>query len=115
MAGNKSDINLINVKTLKLENTIRIPPSECCCFLKYNDMVICGYEDTSNCSVWSNGIALTKETKFLVVKKHNEKFKSILISDEFYNYGIANAIWLDNNKFISFFHNDESLKIIEIK
>ena len=115
MAGNKSDINLINVKTLKLENTIRIPPSECCCFLKYKDMVICGYEDTSNCSAWSNGIALTKETKFLIVKKNNKKFKSILISDEFYNYGIANAIWLDNSKFISFFHNDESLKIIEIK
>ena len=114
IAGNKSDINLINVKTLTIENIIIIPPSENSCFLKFNDMIICAYEDTSKCFAWANGIALTKETYFIAIKKKNEKYQS-LISEEFYDHGIANAIWLDNSKFISFFHNDESLRIIEIK
>ena len=115
IVGDRENIYLINIKNINLEYVIKFSKTEGCCFLKFNDMILCGYGDTSNCYSWSNGIANSKETKFGVIKKNKGKYESFLISDDFYDFGIADALWIDKNKFISYFYNDDSLKIYEIK
>ena len=46
---------------------------------------------------------------------NKEKYEDYLIKDEFYDFGIIDAIWIDKDKFISCFYNDNSLKIFQIK
>ena len=115
IVGDNNNVYLINIKNLQLEYTFKFRNAESSCFLKFNDMILYAYGDTSNCGVWSNGIACSKKTKFGVIKKNKEKYDSFLISDEFYNCGIADALWLDSNKFINCFYDDDNLKIFEIK
>ena len=115
IVGDRDNIYLINIKNIKLEYIIKFGKSEGCCFLKFNDIILCGYGDTRKCYIWINDIASSKETKFGVIKKNKGKYESFLISDEFYEFGIADALWIDKNKFISYFYDDDSLKIYEIK
>ena len=115
LVGGNSNIYIANIKTIKLEQIIRISSAECSCFLKYNDMVLCGYGDTSSCHSWSYGIAQEKTTKFMVIKKNEENYENHFIEEDFYNFGITNAIWLDNDKFISCFYNNDCLKIFQVK
>lgn len=115
LIGGINNIYMTNIKDMKLFNIIKLSSSECTCFLKYNNMILCGYGDTSDCHCWSMGIASYKTTKFLILKSNKEKYEEYLISDEFYNFGITNAIWIDKDKFISCFYNDDSLKIFQTK
>ena len=115
LIGGDDNIYIVNIKKIKLEQIIKIRNAECTCFLKYNDLVLCGYGDTSGCSYWSNGIAQTKETKFMILEKNNEKFEYHFIEDEFCESGITNALWVEEDKFISYFYNDDSLKIFQLK
>ena len=83
--------------------------------MKFNDIILCGYGDTSNCFCWSNGIAESKDTKFMIIKQNEENYEYHFIEDEFYNFGITNAIWIDVDKFASCFYNNDCLKIFQIK
>ena len=115
LIGGINNIYMTNIKDMKLEYIIKLRNSECTCFLQYNNKILCGYGDTSGCSCWSMGIATDKTTKFLILKSNKEKYEEYLIKDDFYDFGITNAIWIDKDKFISFFYNDNSLKIFQIK
>jgi hypothetical protein len=115
LIGGNDNIYMTNIKDLKIEYIIKLGNTECTCFLKYNNMILCGYGDTSGCSCWSMGIATDKTTKFLILKSNKEKYEEYKIEDEFYDFGITNAIWIDKDKFISCFYNDGSLKIFQIK
>ena len=115
LIGGKNNIYIINVKNVKLEQIIRMYSAECTCFLKYNNMILCGYGDTSICHFWSNGIALNKQTKFLLLKQNEDNLESHFIEDVFYEFGISNSIWIDKDKFISCFYNDNCMKIFKIK
>ena len=106
---------MINIKEMKLEYIIKLSNSECTCFLQNNNMILCGYGDTSGCSCWSNGIATDKTTKIFILKSNKEKYEEYKLEDEFYDFGITNAIWIDKDKFISCFYNDVSLKIFQLK
>ena len=109
------DIYIVDIKSLKLENIIKIGSAEITCFLKFNDLIICGYGDTRGCSSWSYGIANEKTTKFCALKINKEKYESILLSDDFNECGITNALWIDKDKFISCFYEDDKLKVFQIK
>ena len=109
------NIYIADINSFKLEYIIKIGNAEITCFLNYNDKIICGYGDTSFCHSWSMGIACSKQTKFCVIKKENEKYESILISDKFYKYGITNVLLISKDKFISIFYQDNNLKIFQIK
>lgn len=109
------DIYIVDIKSLKLENIIKIGSAEITCFLKFNDLIICGYGDTRGCSSWSYGIANEKTTKFCALKINKEKYESILISGDFNECGITNALWIDKDKFISCFYEDDKLKVFQIK
>ena len=115
LVGGKSDIYMANIKTMKLEQIIRVSSAECTCFLKFNDMVLCGYGDTSSCHYWSRGIAQKKETNFIIIKKNEENYEYHYLGEEFYNFGITNAVWLDKDKFVSCFYNNDCLKIFQVK
>ena len=117
LVGGKGEISIVNIKSYKLDYIINLSCSECSCFLRFNFGILCGYGDTSRCSSWSSGIADEKNTKFLFIRKIKEKYESIEISDNFYDYGITNALWIDKNntRFISCFYKDDTLKIFEIK
>ena len=69
---------MVDIKDVNLKQIIRISSAECTCFIKFKDMIICGYGDTSGCSFWSNGIAGSKDTKFIIIKKM-EKIMNIII------------------------------------
>ena len=113
LVGGVGEISIVNIKSLKLEYIIKASNSECTCFLRINDGILCGYGDTSSCHCWRGGIAVSKNTKFLIVKKKNEKYEIISIKDIFYDYGITNALWIDGKRFIGCFYNDDALKIFE--
>ena len=115
LVGGIDNIYMVDIKDVNLKQIIRISSAECTCFLKFKDMIICGYGDTSGCSFWSNGIAGSKDTKFIIIKKNEENYEYHYIEDEFYNYGIINALLIDNNKFISCFYNNDCLKIFQLK
>ena len=115
LVGGKGEISIVNIKDFKLDYIINLSRSECSCFLRINLGILCGYGDTSGCSSWSRGIADDKNTKFVLIRKKKEKYESIEISDKFYNYGITNALWIDNNKFISCFYRDDNLKIFQVE
>ena len=115
LVGGKDNIYVVNIKDIKLEQIIKMRSAECTCFLKYNDIVLCGYGDTSVCSFWSGGIAQSKLTNFLIVKQNKGNVDYHFIEDAFYQYGITNALWIDKDKFISCFYNDNCLKIFQIK
>jgi hypothetical protein len=115
LVGGKGYVSIVNFKNFKLEYIIKIKDSECSCFLKFNDIILCGYGDTSESYSFSYGIADRKNTKFCVVRKNKDNYESILISDIFYKYGIINALWIDKNRFISCFYNDDNLKVYQIK
>ena len=106
---------MTNIKDMKLEYIIKLRNTECTCFLKYNNIILCGYGDTSCCSCWSMGIATDKTTKFLILKSDKEKYEEYKIKEDFYDFGITNAIWIDKDKFISCFYNDSSLKLFQLK
>ena len=72
LTGGNDNIYMINIKEMKLEYIIKLSNSECTCFLKYNNMILCGYGDTSGCSCWSNGISTDKTTKFFILKNNKE-------------------------------------------
>ena len=82
---------------------------------EFKDIILCGYGDTSECSCWSNGIAESKSTKFIVIKKNDENYEYHYLEDEFYNYGITNALFVDKDKFISCFYNNDCIKIFQLK
>ena len=111
----KDDIYIVDIKELKLEYIINVGSAEITCFFKFNDIIICGYGDTTRCHSWTNGIACDKTTKFCGIKKNKEKYESILISNDFYEFGITNSIWIDKDKFITCFYEDNCLKIFQIK
>ena len=115
LVGGKNNIYLVNIKNIKLEQVIKVGPSECTCFFKYNDIILCGYGDTSICTCWSSGIAQEKLTRFLIVKKNDENLEHYLIENDYYQRGITNAIMIDKDKFISCFYRDDCLKIFQIK
>ena len=115
LVGGIDNIYMVDIKDVNLKQIIRISSAECTCFIKFKDMIICGYGDTSGCSFWSNGIAGSKDTKFIIIKKNGENYEYHYIEDEFYNYGIINALLIDNNKFISCFYNNDCLKIFQLK
>ena len=115
LIGGKSVIYLIDVKNVKLERIIKMRSAECSCFLRYNNMTLCGYADTSICHLWSNGIAQQQLTRFLLLENNNGNLENHFIEDVFNIYGITNALWIDKDKFISCFYNDDSLKIFQIK
>ena len=115
LVGGKGYVSIVNIKNFKLEYIIKIKNSECSCFLKFNDIILCGYGDTSESHSFSYGIADRKNTKFCVVRKNKDNYESTLISDIFYEYGIINALWIDKNRFISCFYNDDNLKVYQIK
>ena len=98
-----------------MKKIIRISSAECTCFLKFKDIILCGYGDTSECACWSNGIAESKSTKFIVIKKNDENYEYHYLEDEFYDYGITNALFIDKDKFISCFYNNDCLKIFQLK
>ncbi len=108
-------IYIVDIKKYKLEYIINIGSYEIICFFRFNDIIICGYGDTTSCHSWINGIASNKTTKFCGIKKNKEKYESILISDDFYEFGITNSIWIDKDKFITCFYEDNCLKIFQIK
>lgn len=109
------NIYIADIKNFKLENIIKIGRAEITCFLNFNDKILCGYGDTSHCHSWIGGIACDKTTKFCVLKRNNEKYESILISDEFYDFGITNSLCICQDKFISCFYDDNNLKVFKIK
>ena len=115
LVGGIDNIYMVDIEEVKLIQIIRISSAECTCFIKFKDMIICGYGDTSGCSFWSNGIAGSKDTKFIIIKKNGENYEYHYIEDEFYNYGITNALLIDNNKFISCFYNNDCIKIFQLK
>ena len=115
LVGGKDNIYLVNIKNFKLEQVIKIGSAECTCFLKYNDIILCGYGDTSICHSWSYGVAQQKLTKFLIIKRNNDNLEYYFTEDVFYQNGITNAKWIDKDKFISCFYNDDCLKIFQIK
>ena len=115
LVGGNSNIYIANIKTIKIEQIIRVASAEITCFLKYNDMILCGYGDISFCHLWCSGIAQEKSTKFMVIKKNEENYENHYIKEDFYNFGITNAIWLDKDKFISCFYNNDCLKIFQVK
>ena len=49
-----------NIKDIKLEYIIEMNSSEFTCFLRFKDIILCGYGDTSRNSYWSGGIAQYK-------------------------------------------------------
>ena len=110
-----NDIYLVDIKLLKIENVIKIGNAEISCFFKFKDFILCGFGDTSYCSYWIGGIAQDKIAKFCVLKKNNEKLESIIIEDSFNDFGIINALWFDNDKFVCSFYKDENIKIFQIK
>ena len=115
LVGGKDNIYIVNIKNIKLEQIIKMHSAECTCFLKYNDIILCGYGDTSICSYWSNGIAQTKLTKFLIVKQNKWNLEYHFIEDDFYQNGITNSLWIDKDKFISCFYHDDCIKVFQIK
>ena len=115
LVGGSDNIYIVNIKEIKLKKIIRISSAECTCFLKFKDIILCGYGDTSECSCWSNGIAESKSTKFIVIKKNDENYEYHYLEDEFYDYGITNALFVDKDKFISCFYNNDCLKIFQLK
>ena len=108
-------IYIVDIKKYKLEYIINIGSAEITCFFRFNDIIICGYGDTTSCHSWIKGIACDKTTKFCGIKRNKEKYESILISDDFYEFGITNSIWIDKDKFITCFYEDNCLKIFQIK
>ena len=72
LIGGINNIYMTNIKEMKLEYIIKLSNSECTCFLKYNNIILCGYGDTSGCSCWSNGISTDKTTKFFILKNNKE-------------------------------------------
>ena len=115
LVGGKDNIYIVNIKSVRLEQIIKMRSAECTCFLKYNDIILCGYGDTSICSYWSNGIAQDKLTKFLVVKQNNENLEYHFIEDVFYQNGVTNSLWIDKDKFISCFYKNDWIKVFQIK
>lgn len=71
-----------------MEYIFNIGNAEISCFLKFKDIILCCYGDTSYCSFWSSGISQEKTTKFCALKKNKEKYESILINDNFNEFGI---------------------------
>ena len=114
LVGGVNNIYIVNIKNIKLEQIIKMKSAECTCFLKFNDIVLCGYGDTSICGYWSGGIAQSKLTKFLIVKQNKEKLEYHFIEDAFNQYGITNALWIDKDKFVSCFYHDDCLKVFKI-
>jgi len=115
LIGGINNIYIANIKTIKIEQIIRVASAECTCFFKYNDMILCGYGDISFCHLWSNGIAQEKNTKFMVIKKNEDNYENHYIEEAFYNFGITNALLLDKGKFISCFYDNDCLKIFQVK
>ena len=115
LVGGKDNIYIVNTKNIKLEQIINMGSAECTCFLKYHDVVFCGYGDTSMCSFWSNGVAQSKLTKFLIVKLNNGNLEYHFLEDNFYLSGITNALLFDKNKFASCFYHDDCIKVFQIK
>ena len=111
----ESDIFIMDIKSLNFEYIVKIGGAEITCFFKFNDVIICRYGDTRNCSSWSNGIANEKTTKFCALRKNKEKYESIIISDDFYECGITCTLFIDKDKFISCFYEDDKLKVFQIK
>lgn len=81
LVGGKGSIHIINVKDIKLEYIIEIGSSEVSCFLKFKNIIICGYGDTTHCSSWSSGKAQEKTTKFLIIKPNKDSFEHFFLKD----------------------------------
>jgi len=115
LAGGVDSIHIINVKDIKLEYIIEMNSSEFSCFLRFKDVILCGYGDTSGNSYWSGGIAQYKSTKFLVLKFNENKIEKYFLDDEFNEMGITVAKFIEKDKFVSCFYHDKRLKIFQLK
>ena len=115
LVGGNSKISIVNVKDMKLEYIIEMSPAECTCFLKFKNIILCGYGDTSGCSFWSRGVAQEKTTKFLILKQNKDNIDKFYLENDFNEFGIIDAKFIAPDKFISCFYKDNRLKIFELK